>query len=178
MDGNGKFGKGVITGDPHEISQNGRLLLELIIRKSLVIVNATDKCRGIITRMRVKGNKTEQSVLDYFVVCQDLYTLCLSLLVDEERKYVLKRFYKKKDLTKVVKSDHNPLFLYLNIPWNTNVRKPRREIFNLRNKECQAEFYRNTNNTEILSSSLENRDVVTGGKHWLKNLKTVIHRCF
>ena len=48
----------------------------------------------------------------------------------------------------------------------------------MRNKECQAEFYRNTNNTEILSSSLENRDVVTGGKHWLKNLKTVIHRCF
>ena len=178
MDGNGKFGNEVITGDPHEISQNGRLLLDLVIRKSLVIVNATDKCRGVITRMRVKGNKIEKSVLDYFIVCQDLYALCLSLLVDEERRYVLKRYYKKKEVAKVVKSDHNPLFLYLNIPWNMHVRNSRKEIFNLRNKECQAVFYQNTSNTEILSRCLDNRDVVTGGKHWLKNLKTVIHSSF
>ena len=77
MDGNGKFGKEIINGDPNEISANGRLLLDLINRKSLVIVSCTDKCKGLITQIRVKGGKTERSVLDYFIVCQDFYsTVC------------------------------------------------------------------------------------------------------
>ena len=100
------------------------------------------------------------------------------LLVDEDRKHTLTRFYKQKNVIKVVKSDHNPLIANINYSWNMKVRQPRTEIFNLRNKMCQEEFYRNTSNTEILSSSLVNRDVVTGGKHWLKCLKTIIHRSF
>ena len=178
MDANAKFGKDVINGDPNELSSNGELLLDLITRKSLILVNSTDKCLGIITRERVKGNKTERSVLDYFIVCQDFYSLCVSLLIDEEREYTLTRFYKHKNVTKVVKSDHNPLFLYLNVPWNKPIRKQRTEIYNLRNKKCQEEFFRNTNNSNVLVSSLEDRDVITGGKHWLKCVKTIVHNSF
>ena len=123
MDGNGKFGKEIINGDPNEISANGRLLLDLINRKSLVIVNSTDKCKGVITRMRVKGGKTERSVLDYFIVCQDFYSLCNSLLIDEDRKYTLVRFYKHKNITKVIRSDHNPLICNVSCPWDGKVRK-------------------------------------------------------
>ena len=97
MDANGKLGSEIINGDPNSISPNGRLLLELINRKSLIIVNASDKCAGVITRMTVKSQTTETSVIDYFIVCQELYSLVVSMLVDEEREHVLKRFYKCKD---------------------------------------------------------------------------------
>ena len=176
MDANGKLGNEIITGDPNVISPNGRLLLELISRKSLVIVNATDKCFGTITRMRVKGQITEQSVLDYFVVCHELYNLVVSMLVDEERKYILTRFYKRNGIIKVIESDHN--ILILNISWDVKVKKERTEIFNLRNKKCQEEFFNSTNNTDVLSKCLNNRNVVTGGKLWLKSVKTLILKSF
>ena len=52
------------------------------------------------------------------------------------------------------------------------------EIFNLRNSDCQRNFLDDTNQTHILTKSLENRTVADGGKIWLKNLNTVLHRNF
>ena len=42
----------------------------------------------------------------------------------------------------------------------------------------QEDFYRSTNNTEVLSQCLKNKDVLSGGKQWLKRLKTLIHQNF
>ena len=67
-DANGKLGKSIISGDPHEMSPNGKLLNEIIERHDLVVVNATAKCSGVITRRNVTSIRTEQSVLDYFIV--------------------------------------------------------------------------------------------------------------
>ena len=39
LDANGKLGNEIIRGDPNEISPNGRLLLDLINRKSLIVVS-------------------------------------------------------------------------------------------------------------------------------------------
>ena len=75
-------------------------------------------------------------------------------------------------------SDHNILVLDICYPWDVRIRKKKIEIFNLRNKKCQAEFLNHTNQTDVLSRSLENRDVVTGGKHWLKSMKTLVHKNF
>ena len=92
LDANGKVGKEIINGDPHDISPNGRLLLDLIERKSLILVNGTDKCMGVITRLRDENGKIEKSVIDYFIVCPAFYSLIISMLVDKERKYVLTKF--------------------------------------------------------------------------------------
>ena len=75
LDGNGKFGSSIIKGDPHQMSNNGKLLLDLITRKNLILVNSTEKCEGTITRSKVVGGKTEQSVIDFFFVCQNLFQL-------------------------------------------------------------------------------------------------------
>ena len=178
MDANAKFGSDVIKGDPHKISANGELLLDLITRKSLILINSTDKCSGVITRMRVKGNKTEKSTLDYFIVCENFYTFCVSMAIDEERKYALKRYYKNKNGNKIIMSDHNPLFLNLRVPWNFYIRKPRLELFNLRNKKAQEEFFKITNENQELIKCLENQNVVKGGKNWIKRLKNIIQKSF
>ena len=178
MDANAKFGNGIIEGDPNKISANGELLLDLIKRKSLIIVNATENCSGVITRMRVKGNKTEESALDYFIVCETFYTFCDSMEIDEERKYALKRFYKNKNGNKVILSDHNPLFLHLKVSWNYYIRKPRLEIFNLRHKKSQEEFFKITNENQELTRCLENQNVIKAGKNWIKSLKNIIQKTF
>ena len=51
-------------------------------------------------------------------------------------------------------------------------------MFNLRNKNCQKLFFEDTSKTKLLTASLENKNAMDGGKSWLKNLNTVIHRNF
>ena len=91
-----KENKQIVKNDPHEMSANGRLLMDIVERHNLVIVNATDKCIGTITRMKTLKNLVEKSVLDYFIVCQNFYSFIISMKIDEERKNVLTKFIKSK----------------------------------------------------------------------------------
>ena len=145
-DANSKLGKQFIKGDPHEISQNGKLLLDLVTRQNLIVVNSTEKCFGTITRMKKTTRGTEQSVIDYFIVCEELFESAEKMQIDEERKFTLSRFYKTKNKTSVIESDHNILTLYLRLKWNPKNKMERKEIYNLRNSECQEIFRHNTTN--------------------------------
>ena len=66
----------------------------------------------------------------------------------------------------------------LRVPWNFYIRKPRLELFNLRNKKAQEEFFKITNENQELIKCLENQNVVKGGKNWIKRLKNIIQKSF
>ena len=74
------------------MSSNGKLLFDILTRQNMIIVNATDKCSGIITRIKKTVRGVEQSVIDYFVVCLELFQMIVKMTVDESRIYVLSRF--------------------------------------------------------------------------------------
>ena len=119
MDSNAKLGPGFIPLDPREQSDNGRLLQNVIIENELILVNATDICRGSITRYRKTINSVEESILDHFLVCADMFTLISSMVVDEEGKFTLTKYTNKIGSRAQVKpSDHRTLFLHLNLSLN------------------------------------------------------------
>ena len=89
MDANAKLGPDIIRYDPHPRSGNGDLLIALCERNNLVICNAADLCQGVITRHRVTVSGTERSVLDYFILCQEMFTFLSSMKIDEARAHVL-----------------------------------------------------------------------------------------
>ena len=126
---------------------------------------------------RVK-NKIEESIIDYFLVCQEFYLFINSMAVDTERNFVLTKFTKKKEKCYITESDHNPMILDINIPWNSKMKKDRIEIFNLREKECQKEFFKNTNSGNTLTKCILNKDIRVGGKLWINHLKLMILRNF
>ena len=109
-DANSKVGSGIIKEDPNVMSVNGRILSDVVYRQNLVIVNSTDKCFGVITRYKKTVRGTEKSVIDYFVVCQELFQKIMKICIDEERQYVLTKYYKKG--TPAVESDPNLMILY------------------------------------------------------------------
>ena len=57
MDCNAKLGKEIIKGDPNNMSVNGKILWDLIERRDCMVVNTSEKCKGIITRSKIKSNK-------------------------------------------------------------------------------------------------------------------------
>ena len=52
LDANSKIGTKYILSDPHQISANGQLLMDIVHRNGLIVVNSTSKCFGTITRVR------------------------------------------------------------------------------------------------------------------------------
>ena len=174
LDANAKVGE-IIDNNPQQTSSpNGKLFLDLLERNNLILVNGTSKCAGQITRTKIMKNKVEKSILDYFVVCQNFFLLITQMLVDEDRNYVLAKHYKVKGKVKVTLSDHNPIYLKVDLPWEAKVIKPRVEMFNLRNSECQLKYTEYTNSCDILTKCLINKDVKVGGKLWLKNMKFIM----
>ena len=69
LDANAKLGSEIIKSDPHNITENGQLLLDLMDRQNLSVVNAMDICTGVITRERITKARVEKSVIDFIIVC-------------------------------------------------------------------------------------------------------------
>ena len=108
MDANSKLGPNWITGDPHSQTQNGRLLAGILERNNLIVVNSLgDKCSGLITRKRVTVEGTEESVIDFVIVSNDLENNIENLLIDEERNHALVKYRKTKNGRKTIVRDHN-----------------------------------------------------------------------
>ena len=51
MDANSKLGASIIPGDPKPQSKNGRLLMNIVNENGLIVVNGSDLCSGVITRL-------------------------------------------------------------------------------------------------------------------------------
>ena len=89
MDSNAKLGAKIIPGDPKEQSDNGKLLEKVILENELVVINSTELCHGIITRHRTTIHGQEKSVIDYFIVCRELYNSITKMKIYEDRSRVL-----------------------------------------------------------------------------------------
>ena len=128
MDANAKVGCDIIKNDPNQMSGNGQMLLDLVSRNNLVIGNSTDLCDGTITRKRKTVNGIEESVLDYFVMCQELFLLLCSMKIDETRSLVLSRYSKANGKCVVTPSDHNVLYCKFNLRWCNTIYREQKKI--------------------------------------------------
>ena len=116
MDSNAKLGPTVIAGDPHSQSDNGKLLMKVIIDNELTVLNGSSRCEGIITRQRKTVLGDEKAVLDHFIMCQSMAKFVEHMLVDESGSYSLTKYASKKGNKVDIKdSDHNTLVVRLNL---------------------------------------------------------------
>ena len=160
MDATAKLGSEIIRGDPKEQSKNGKLLENVIVENDLVVINAQDVCKGVITRYRKTISSEERSVLDYFIVCKRFYAMVKNMIIDEERVYSLTKYSGRTGNKSIKESDHNTLILELNISWKTMVRDPveRIEIFNFKEEENFKKFICQSNENNDLNSLFNDED--------------------
>ena len=70
------------------------------------------------------------------------------------------------------------LALYLRFRWNPRIKFVRKEIYNLRNSECQDIFKLNTTSNQNFIQVLKDQDIEQGGSKWLKEIKHQISKSF
>ena len=174
LDCNAKLGKDIIRGDPHDISRNGKLLWEMIQRRSCTVVNSSEKCKGVITRSRMKSGKKEESVIDFVIVNSLMKPYIEEMEIDESKMMALTRF--KKGIP--VPSDHNFLSCSFNIPVNKQASS-RQEVYCLRNKADLKIFKEKTSKTNRFTNCFTREgDIKKEGRKWMKTLQNTIHKCF
>ena len=179
MDANSKLGSKYIPEDPHGMTPNGSLLGGIIERQNLIVGNGSDKCQGVITRKRVTKNRTEQSVIDIILFSSHLSKHFVSMHIDEEKKHVLTRCSKTKKGIKVKESEHNVIITEFKCNIKTDNVNDKIEVYNLKNKECQSQFKKYTEETTMLSSTINEEDDINKViKRFMKKLNGSIAHCF
>ena len=86
-DFNAKLWYDVIPKDLHPMSNNGEQLFELCNKYNLKLMNASEHCDGVLTRMHKYKQTIEKSVLDYVFVSSDLEEYLTSMQIDEEKHF-------------------------------------------------------------------------------------------
>ena len=181
MDANAKVGRKIISADPNNVTDgNGQQMLDLIDRHGLQLLNADQMCTGAITRCRVTTKNTEVAILDYVLVCQELYKYFEKMAIDEERNYTLTKFATTKGNKKKVLSDHNPMLVSFSIEYDKGKnQKVRREMFNLKNPECQSQFFEETNKGLKFQQCFKpNLSFEAKCNKFIKTLDDSLHKCF
>ena len=132
MDANAK-----LDSEFHKMTENGKLMLEIVERQNLVILNKLPICQGQITRHRITKYKEEKAILDYTLTCNELSNFVETMMIDDGRLFTLTKYVSTRGFKSECKSDHNPLFSSFNLEYETKAKQSnRREIFNLKDEEC------------------------------------------
>ena len=179
-DANAKLGNNVYPKDPHGQSENGSILEEIVSRNSLSILNFDTNCNGIITRSRNTLKRSEASIIDYIIVCEDMMSFFMNMHIDEDRKFVLTHYSTKNGKPTKTESDHNILYAKFNIKIPKAPITVKREVFNFKDKKCQEKFKDITDETTKLSSCFHNskNSFTHQTEHFMKQLDKIFHQCF
>ena len=148
FDGNLWCGPDVIPGDPNYENKNGKLFKDFLSRQSqLTVVNGLPICKGLITRRRLKQNKAEESIFDFFIVCSRVLPFVTAMNIDEEKNHVLTNYNPAKHGLAAIDTDHFTLETDVNL--DISKQKPtRREIFHFKNSESLEVFKSITSETK------------------------------
>ena len=179
MDGNLHAGPNLIKNDPNPQNKNGKMFMEFLERNPcLIVVNTLSICDGIITRKRELDFRTEEAVLDFFIINEKMRPFLSKMLIDERREYSLCNFAQMKQNKRVIETDHNGLLIEMNI--QTSERKPEREeMFNLKNRACQEAFKEETEvNNQLLQCFDNDLPIEVQSKQWNKVFNSILHKCF
>ena len=179
MDGNLWAGNQVIRNDPRPQNNNGRRFMEFLDRNPhLFVVNNLSICEGVITRKRISNGKLEQSILDFFIVCNLVLPFVTRMVIDEERKYVLTNYEHERKEGKANDTDHATE--YMDVKFEVITEKPvRKEIWNLKCPESQKALKKQTSETKEFSNCFQNElPLITQMEKWKNVLNENIKLTF
>ena len=144
MDSNAKHGTKLIQDDPHSISKNGEYLREVIRNNELIVCNGSTLCEGLITRERTTINGTEQSIIDFVIICHDLFSYLSKMVIDGQNSS--ERHLRKDGKSIVKRSDHKLLVCQFNQNISNEISSQfkkggvKSEFFDFRDQEGWKKF--------------------------------------
>ena len=155
FDGNLWAGPKIIPGDPRPQNCNGKLFEQFLEQNPhLTVVNSLSLCEGLITRKRERNGILEESVLDFFIVCDQVLPYVTKMKIDEDKKYILTNYEQVRKGGKATDTDHATEIMDINLTVMTEKPK-RRELYNFKNEQGQQQFRIKTTNTNDFTNCFQ-----------------------
>ena len=179
FDGNLWAGEGIIPGDPRKQNINGKFFENFLEQNpNLTVINSLPLCQGLITRSRIKNGTLEESVIDFFLVCNRVLPHVQKMVVDEEKKFILTNYRNTRVGGKAVDSDHFTQYMDVELEVE-NVKPEKLEVYNFKRKENQKIFQQLTSETSEFTKCFEtNAPLNCQIENWRKLLKSYCSRSF
>ena len=121
----------------------------------MTVVNSLDICEGLITRVRNKNGKFEQSVIDFFVVCRKVLPYVKKMIIDEKKEFILTNYERVRLDGKSIDTDHFTQYIDLDIVIE-NPKPERAEILDFKKEQNQERFKEITSKTTKFTRCFEN----------------------
>ena len=131
-----------------------------------------------MTRRRICNGVVEESVLDFFIVCNRVLPFVKKMVIDGEKKYILTNYEQAKKGGKAVDSDH--FTEYMDIDINFVSEKPERiEIFNFKDEKSQLNFRKSTTETEDFTNCFgDDAPLLSQIERWRRVLNSHCKKAF
>ncbi len=167
-----------ITGNHPKITTGGKNLTKIVKKRKLNILNTSDKCQGLWTRISTtdKYNVNKKAVLDYALVNQKGLDKFDRMIIDEERRYVLERVGKYS----IKESDHNTMVLDFNFKQkdvSSQNSEKERGRWVLSSNSLQ-EFNKQVKINKIGRVWNQNKPVNLLYKEWKRKIYKIMAKCF
>ena len=112
------------------------------------------------------------------MVCTRVLPYVTEMVIDEANKHITTNYTHIKNKVKAINSDHNTEFVTINLKV-VPVKIVAKEMYNLKNLECQVKFKKLTEDTQDFSKVLNTSEsVVLKCEKWKKTLDLHIKRAF
>ena len=179
FDGNLWAGSKIIPGDPRPQNNNGKLFEQFLQQNPhLTVVNSLPLCEGIITRRRQKNGILEESVLDFFIICDKVLPYVTKMEIDEDKKYILTNYEQVRKGGKASDTDHATQIMDVSLKI-INEKPKRREMFNFQNKEGQQVFKNETTFTNDFTDCFKSElPLIEQIRYWRQKLNEYFGRAF
>ena len=143
----GEAGKNIVMGDLKMQNQNGKLFEQFITKNPhLSVVNALNICEGKFTRVKSTKAGTCKTILDFFLVCDQILPHVTRMQIDEYGEHSMTRYRNN-----IVKANHNMLSLEINLTYHSKKKHDRVEMFCLKDQYAQKSFKEYTSNTHMFT---------------------------
>ena len=175
-DFNAKLGYNVIPKDLHLMSKNGEQLFELCNKYNLKLINASEHCEGVFTRIHKYKQTIEKSVLDYVFISSDLEEYFTSMQIDEEKHFTPWRILKHGKRY----SDHCAIKFCMNMKaFEQKQASDKIKVWNFNDPEGWEKFSKLTQPSTILSDMWQvGHHTEVSYQKWQNNLNGILHLCF
>ena len=154
FDANVHVGSEGINGCEDVQDWGGQKLLSLVRNEGLTIINNSEKCEGLVTRVDPRnGSKT---TIDLAICNTFMVNDVLKMSIDENEKWRLKKYGKK-----VTQTDHNTITLELKVKncqleQNKNQNKELMKRYNFRNEEARKRMQDNIHHDPVINTFFSN----------------------
>ena len=161
---NSWLGSTILPGDQRPQNGNGKLFQKFLKENELICVNTLPLTKGLITRRRKYLDEIRDSTIDFYVVCQHVLPLIVSMEIFNHSE------------NKAVSSDHVPLCMEVKLE-AIPTKKQKIEIPNFQDIESQLKFKKATSETAVFTECFDSQqDVLFQCEKWMTLLTAQVKR--